>query len=392
MTLDRVVEAVGALDLDLQLQAGDHALEGAGLGDQAVDALLHQSVALGVALADHLVIGLLAAVGLVLDRLESGERGVDLDGGFVRRLRRERGGVGGDRGAFDHRAVDAGVLAAIDRGDADLVIIMRVVGVVGEAVVLLLRIVEDEAELHALAGEFAIRERAEAGEDDGEAGLVLLGQHRLAGLALGGPIVGHLLEVGDQEISRGLEVGGAALAIAAGAVLGVVVAGGALAGAGPGAVQVLAPEQEFDGVIAGGDVGFDAARLLQALQQLRRDLRGVDGLLADADLGVGDHIGGVERVLVRLLAIALGVDIVDQPLVERPGIHLALPVIDDGVAEAIALGLLVRHARRLPGRLGLVLILGGRRGRKSSASDIPFFGILPETACAAPASRTGHPA
>jgi hypothetical protein len=49
-----------------------------------------------------------------------------------------------------------------------------------------------------------------------------------------------------------------ALTVAVGAVGGVEVAGGALAGTGSGAVEILAPEQELDGVVAGGDVGLDA--------------------------------------------------------------------------------------------------------------------------------------
>ena len=164
---------------------------------------------------------------------------------------------------------------------------------------------------------------------------------------------------------------GAPVAIAAGAVGGVVVGVGALAGAGPGAVQILAPEQEFDGVIAGGDIGFDVAGFLQrARQELRRDLRGVDLGAVDLDRRVGDDVGRVERVLVGLGAVAR-VDIVDQAFVERPGIHAAFPVVDDGVAEAVDLGLLVgrcappsrpparrsacrptawRSARRPPGR------------------------------------------
>jgi hypothetical protein len=49
--------------------------------------------------------------------------------------------------------------------------------------------------------------------------------------------------------------------------------------AGPrfGAVGVLAPEQELDRVIAGGDIGLDAGGLLQlAFQQRLVDLGGVD--------------------------------------------------------------------------------------------------------------------
>ena len=100
---------------------------------------------------------------------------------------------------------------------------------------------------------------------------------------------------------------GAAVAIAAGAVLEVIVGVGPLAGARAGAVQILAPEQEFDGVIAGRDIGFDAAGFLQrAGEEFRRELRGVDVLAVDLDRLVGDDIGGVERVLVALGAVALG--------------------------------------------------------------------------------------
>ena len=109
------------------------------------------------------------------------------------------------------------------------------------------------------------------------AGLRLAVEQRLAGGAVGLPVGDHLLEVGDQQVGRRGQICGAAVAIAAGAVGGVVVGVGTLAGARPGAVQVLAPEQELDGVVAGRDIGLDVAGLLQrAGQELRRDLRGVD--------------------------------------------------------------------------------------------------------------------
>ena len=54
----------------------------------------------------------------------------------------------------------------------------------------------------------------------------------------------------------------------------------------------------------------------------------VDLLAVDLDGRVGDHIGGVERVLVGLRAIGR-VDIVDQAFVQRPGVHAAFPVVDD---------------------------------------------------------------
>ena len=125
----------------------------------------------------------------------------------------------------------------------------------------------------------------------------------------------HLLEVGHQQVGSGgkiLRRGGRNCRRCS--WLGVVVGKRPVAGAGLGAVQILAPQQEFDGMIAGRDVGLDVAGFLQrAGQEFRRDLRGVDLLAVDLDRLVGDHIGGVERVLVGFGAVAL-VDIVDQAL------------------------------------------------------------------------------
>src|SRR3546814_2443328 len=64
-----------------------------------------------------------------------------------------------------------------------------------------------------------------------------------------------------------------AVAIAMGAVAAIGIIGPRpVAGARAGAVQVLAPEQEFDGMIAGRHIGLDAASLLQLAQQLPVDL------------------------------------------------------------------------------------------------------------------------
>ena len=67
----------------------------------------------------------------------------------------------------------------------------------------------------------------------------------------------------------------------------------------------------------------------------------------DLDRRVGDDVGSVERVLVGLGAVAC-VDIVDQPFVERPGVHAAFPIVDDSVAEAVDFRLLIGDARCLP--------------------------------------------
>ena len=194
------------------------------------------------------------------------------------------------------------------------------------------------------------------------AGLRLAVDQRLARGAVRLPVADHLLEVRDQQVGCGRQVLGAPIAIAAGAVGGVVVGIGALAGAGPGAVQVLAPQQEFDRVVAGRDIGLDVAGFLQrARQQLRRDLRGVDLGAVDLDRRVGDDVRRIQRVLVGLRAVAPG-DIVDQAFVERPGIHAAFPIVDDRVAEAVDLGLLIGRPRRLPGRARRVQRVGRRLG------------------------------
>ena len=101
-------------------------------------------------------------------------------------------------------------------------------------------------------------------------------------------------------------------------------------------------------MVARRHIGLDAAGFLQrAAEELRRDGRRVDRLAVDGDGGVGDDIGGVETVLVGLGAVGR-IDIVDQTLIERPGIHPALPVVDDGVAEAEGFRLLVPRTRRTP--------------------------------------------
>ncbi|MNT32601.1 hypothetical protein D3C72_1684940 [compost metagenome] len=138
---------------------------------------------------------------------------------------------------------------------------VRIVGVVGEAVVLFFRIVQQQAELHALAGKLAIGERSHAGQDGGQASL-RIGFDSLGCSAIRRPVGDHFLQVRDEQFGRSFQIGRTAIAIAAGAGLGVVIRVGAVAGASLGAVRVLTPEQEFDGVIARGDVRLDAACFL----------------------------------------------------------------------------------------------------------------------------------
>src|SRR5688572_27441551 len=107
---------------------------------------------------------------------------------------------------------------------------MGIVGVVGEAVVFFLRIVQQQAKLHALAGEFAVGQRAHAGEDGRDAGVGFAVDEVLAGGAAFLPIIDHVLQVGNQQVARRLQILRAAIAIATGAVGKVVVRIGPLAG------------------------------------------------------------------------------------------------------------------------------------------------------------------
>ena len=82
-----------------------------------------------------------------------------------------------------------------------------------------------------------------------------------------------------------------------------------------------------------------------------------------------DHVGDIEFVLGGFGAVSGG-DIIDQPLVERPGIHSPLPIIDDGVAEAIGLGLHVGDAGGYPGGAGGAEIVLGRLGEEGIDGEL----------------------
>ena len=123
-------------------------------------------------------------------------------------------------------------------------------------------------------------------------------------------------------------------------------------------------------MIAGRDIRLDAAGLLQLLgQKLLGDLRGVELLAADGERGMRDHVGDIEIVLGGFGAVSGG-DIIDQPLVEGPGIHPALPIVDDGVAEAIGLGLHVGDAGGDPGGARGAEIVLGRLGEEGIDGEL----------------------
>ena len=169
-------------------------------------------------------------------------------------------------------------------------------------------------------------------------------------------------KITDQQLgcSRQIRTPAVAVSMGAGATFGIV---------GPGtvartfgvSVQVLPPQEEFDGVVSGCDIRLDAIGLVKrVLQQGRRDVVRMDLGAREREHRIGNDVQGRKFVLVRGAAIGR-VHIVDQAFIQRPGVHLALPVIDNGVSEAENLGLLIRHAGRQPGFLRGLQGFGGRR-------------------------------
>src|SRR5581483_9598414 len=138
-------------------------------------------------------------------------------------------------------------------------------------------------------------------------------------------------------------------------------------GAGAGRGKVLPPEQELDRVPAGGDVALVAH--LVAL---------VDGEERDRDGRVVDDAG------VRLAG-----DVVEEGLVERPGIEAALDVLDRAVIEAEGFRDEIGRAGGDPGRARRGELLSGRigeeggdrllhplrRGRGRDVAPVDAFGV-----------------
>src|SRR5690606_20895317 len=247
-----------------------------------------------------------------------------------------QGGVGGrvslgdQRGqarAAQHLAVHAAVFAEVDVANAQAVVEVRVVGVVTEAVVLVFGGVGLQGHLHALARQLAQGQAAHAEQHLAQAVLDRFGLQAGAVVVGARPPLGkHLFQVGDQQVGGGLQVGAATLVVVTGGACAHQEVGmGTLAGAGLGAVQVLAPEQELDAVVSVGLVGVRGGQCVAAGQQLGGDLGDVVVALAAADLGVGDDVGGGARVAQGVLVV-LG-HVVDQAFVQRPGVDLPLPLI-----------------------------------------------------------------
>jgi hypothetical protein len=150
---------------------------------------------------------------------------------------------------------------------------------------LLLRITEQETELHAFTGQFTIGQRPHAGQDRRQAAGHSAVRNSQPGRAADLPVGGHLFKIRDQQVARSGEIIPAAVAIAIGAGIQAVVARRAGAGTRTVAVEVLAPEHEFDRMVAGSDIGLDAARFLQCFgDKPGGNHAGIDSPSVDLDL------------------------------------------------------------------------------------------------------------
>ena len=142
---------------------------------------------------------------------------------------------------------------------------MRIVRVVGEAILLLLGIVQDEPELHAFAGQLAIGQAADPGENCRKPAFGPFGRklrRALCRLAPNRAVISVKSSTSRSVATFRYAARRSQLPCVQ--AFEIVVARRTFARAGPRAVQVLAPQQKFDRVIAGGDIGLDALRLPEA--------------------------------------------------------------------------------------------------------------------------------
>src|SRR5262245_4012908 len=161
----RTVETVRTLELDcLEVESSHGALDRLGLVEKGGDSALNHFVAGVVPLADHLVVGL-GRERAQVERVHRLHGGVELRPHFVIDFGRLGADEVGDARTRHQRPVDAAISAEIDIANAECVEEVVGMSVVGEAIVLLFRVVDHEPELHAFAGKLAVREAAEPGHD-----------------------------------------------------------------------------------------------------------------------------------------------------------------------------------------------------------------------------------
>ena len=260
------------------------------------------------------------------------------------------------------RTVNPGVAAGVDVGHALAVVVMGVVGVVAEAVVLILVGIGFQGDFHALTGKLTQRQGAHAEEHFLDGGVRCFGEQLGAVVVFlaGCPLCNHPFEIGDQQIGRGIQVGGAAVAIAMGALLALgVVRRRTLSGAAIEAVQVLAPQQEFNSMVSGGHVGLRASDFVQLRQQVWCQAGSVDRRATNIDFRAGNNVCR-SALVAQFVLVAVFLYVIDQAFVQRPGIQLPFPVINHGVTKAEHLSLLIGHPGSQPGLFCLLQIFFGR--------------------------------
>ena len=231
--------------------------------------------------------------------------------------------------------------------------------VVTEAIVLVFRRMGGQGHLHALTGQLAQRQAAHAEQHLAQAVFHTVGRQVGAIVVLARlPFSHHGFQITDQQIGDHGQVVAATVVVAPGGIVaGGKVRGRAFAGTGIGAIQILAPEQKFDGVIAGGHIHLGAAQLVQAGQQIGIQLTQIQLLFANLQRLAGNDIGAGARVTHHRLIIVGHV--INQAFIQRPGIHLAFPFIHHGIAEPEDFRLHVGHPGIAPGltsrRQGLLI-------------------------------------
>ncbi len=134
--------------------------------------------------------------------------------------------------------------------------------------------------IYPLSGQFALAESAGAGDDVNQRVIGRL-RHELGAVVLlaGSSGVNHVLQVPDQSVGGHREV----LASSVGIIRSGVVRNRTISG--PVVIQVLSPEEELNGVPAGGHV-FLAAFLVEGDDEISRDFRVLAGMLMTPTVGL----------------------------------------------------------------------------------------------------------
>ena len=126
-------------------------------------------------------------------------------------------------------------------------------------------------------------------------------------------------------------------------------------------------------MVAGSHVGFRSAYFVQIGQQCRGERGHIQCFTAHIDAVARDDIGGGPGV-AQLVLVAVSLDVIDQALIQRPGVQLSFPVIDNSVAKPEYFSLLVGDSRGEPGFFCGCKVLFGRVGNQPIGSVVQRAG------------------